>query len=56
MNDQPASPQPAQRTWVNATTWRGLTEEDKREIVINNSSPLGGMLDAEAKLKAKNSP
>lgn len=39
---------PAQRTWV------GLTDEEKREIVQSNSSPLGGMLDTEVKLKEKN--
>ena len=36
-----------------AHEWVGLTDEDKREIVTNNSSPLGGMLDAEAKLREK---
>ena len=27
-----AKEQPAQRTWVNATTWRGLTDEQMRKV------------------------
>ncbi len=49
---------PAQRTWVNATTWRGLTDEERRQHNKEWYSDLGNIeFDAiEAKLKAKNSP
>ena len=44
-----------QRTWVNATTWRGLTDEEADEIQRSASYTAKGLLKAiEAKLKAKN--
>ena len=51
--------QPAQRTWVNATTWRGLTDEEvKHEWVVWRASIpryMGFAKGIEAKLKEKNS-
>ena len=48
---------PAQRTWVNATTWRGLTDEDITDIWYE-SKPYYNEDDfaraIEAKLKEKN--
>ena len=46
-----------QRTWVNATTWRGLTDEEVKDIVWNLPyEPSQEDIRAiEAKLKAKNS-
>lgn len=55
--------QPAQRTWVNAATWRGLTDEERDAII--GATDLSGtyyyddlyavILLAEGKLKEKNS-
>lgn len=52
----------AQRTWVNATTWRGLTDEERQQIVDLSwrQAPsieayvIRSMQYAEAKLKEKN--
>ena len=56
-----AKEQPAQRseasTWVNATTWRGLTDEDRAQCVqatVESGEALQLMSCIEAKLKAKN--
>jgi hypothetical protein len=56
--------QPAQRTWVNATTWRGLTDEERAVIIEANTTDdhgydiwcdvIGVALAIEAKLKEKN--
>jgi hypothetical protein len=47
------------RAWVNATTWRGLTDEDYqilREGVVKQGKPLHWMIEhIEAKLREKNS-
>jgi len=45
-----------QRTWVNATTWRGLTDEEREQVInANTSTGLWHMAkDIEAKLKEKN--
>ena len=47
---------PSQRTWVNATTWRGLTDEEVKDIVWNLPyEPSQEHIRAiEAKLKEKN--
>ena len=55
---------PAQRTWVNATTWRGLTDEERAVIIEANTTDdhgydiwcdvIGVALAIEAKLKEKN--
>ena len=44
------------RTWVNATTWRGLTDEDKKEYVAQDfgGNRLDAMDWAEKRLKEKN--
>lgn len=46
----------AQRTWVNATTWRGLTIEDKKEYVAQDfgGCRFDAMDWAEKRLKEKN--
>ena len=52
---------PAQRqarsadTWVNATTWRGLTHEEHMEIMTGTMTTSSRMAAVEAKLKEKNS-
>ena len=55
---------PAQRTWVNATTWRGLTDEERAVIIEANTTDdhgydiwcnvIGVALAIEAELKDKN--
>lgn len=48
---------PAQRTWVNATTWRGLTQQDI-DIAFDDTQEGGGFNEfaraIESKLKEKN--
>lgn len=48
---------PAQRTWVNATTWRGLTQQDI-DIAFDDTQEGGGFNEfaraIEAKIKEKN--
>ena len=53
--------QPAQRTWVNATTWRGLTDEEVEQGLLRSDYALqtahawrSGVVFAMAKLKEKN--
>ena len=50
---------PPQRTWVNATTWRGLTDEEQKTISdlasANDWHDFDVMDATETKLKAKNS-
>ena len=47
--------QPPQRTWVNATTWRGLTDEERNEITNTVMIDIWQVARAiEAKLKEKN--
>ena len=45
-----------QRTWVNATTWRGLTDEERKQVInTNTSTDLWHMAkDIEDKLRIKN--
>lgn len=44
----------AQRTWVNATTWRGLTAEERSTICENAGTWREAMKVIEAELKEKN--
>ena len=46
---------PAQRTWVNATTWRGLTDEEIEKLTVElRDIPVTLAFAIEAKLKEKN--
>lgn len=54
-DDTPLYTTPPQRTWVNATTWRGLTDEEMQSIAFESADALSAVFVAEAKLKAKNS-
>lgn len=50
---QATSPTPAQRTWVNATTWRGLTV-DEILYCVELENPKAIVEEVEAKLREKN--
>ena len=52
----PPVPPAHKRTWVNATTWRGLTDEDKKEYVSQDfgGNRLDAMDWAEKRLKERN--
>ena len=45
---------PPQRTWVNATTWRGLTDEEISELIRATHNTGSFVRAIEAALKAKN--
>ena len=45
---------PPQRTWVNATTWRGLTEAQCGVLWKTNMTPFEYYQAIEAKLRSKN--
>ena len=51
----PNHTQSPQRTWVNATTWRGLTDEEISELIRETHNTGSFVRAIEAKLRSKNS-